>query len=223
MYHNGQVCEAPAAGPVPPSCAHTPDGAGACHTHAPHRKGKRTALIWGISGTVLSAAGWIALMLFEQYNASLAELRGDLKNFNEARAELVKKESLRKMVEHVKDCYKELQAAATARELMDRELKASEKTRRALARELQKVRERLAAVEGRQAATTILLPTQEARAPVMPPADVNPSSTNLNAHREELLFQSDGGGQIHDEWRRFWMNDQPSHMTYERVHGGIGP
>jgi hypothetical protein len=28
---------------------------------------------------------------------------------------------------------------------------------------------------------------------------------------------------MHDEWRRFWMNDQPSHLTPYRVHGGVGP
>src|SRR5438045_2895195 len=57
-------------------------------------KGKgRSAFIWGISGTVLSAAGFIAMALFEQYNDSLNELRRDLKHFNETSAELVKKES----------------------------------------------------------------------------------------------------------------------------------
>jgi hypothetical protein len=25
------------------------------------------------------------------------------------------------------------------------------------------------------------------------------------------------------EWERFWMLDQPSHLTPDRVHGGIGP
>ncbi len=40
---------------------------------------------------------------------------------------------------------------------------------------------------------------------------------------QQLLYQSEDLRQIHDEWRRFWMNDQPSHMTYQRVHGGMGP
>jgi hypothetical protein len=38
-----------------------------------------------------------------------------------------------------------------------------------------------------------------------------------------LLNQSEDLRQMQGEWRRFWMNDQPSHMTYQRVHGGIGP
>ena len=40
---------------------------------------------------------------------------------------------------------------------------------------------------------------------------------------EILVFESENLRQIKNEVRRFWMNDQPSHMTYERIHGGIGP
>ena len=35
----------------------------------------------------------------------------------------------------------------------------------------------------------------------------------------QLLNQSEDLRQIENEWERFWMVDQPSHMTYERVHG----
>ncbi|MCC6417323.1 MAG: hypothetical protein IT429_03650 [Gemmataceae bacterium] len=52
---------------------------------------------------------------------------------------------------------------------------------------------------------------------------INQYSSNPNVRMEQLLFQSEDLRQMHDEWRRFWMNDQPSHMTYQRVHGGIGP
>ena len=52
---------------------------------------------------------------------------------------------------------------------------------------------------------------------------INQYSSDRNVRMEQLLFQSEDLRQIHDEWRRFWMNDQPSHMTYQRVHGGIGP
>jgi hypothetical protein len=44
-----------------------------------------------------------------------------------------------------------------------------------------------------------------------------------NQRMEALLFQSGDIGQINAEWKKFWTNDQPSHMTYERIHGGIGP
>jgi hypothetical protein len=52
---------------------------------------------------------------------------------------------------------------------------------------------------------------------------INQYSSDPNVRMEELLFQSEDLRQIQNEWRRWWMNDQPSHMTYERVHGGIGP
>ncbi|MCI0464480.1 MAG: hypothetical protein L0Z62_46710 [Gemmataceae bacterium] len=52
---------------------------------------------------------------------------------------------------------------------------------------------------------------------------INQYSSDPNVRMEELLFQSEELRQIHDEMRRFWMNDQPSHMTYQRVHGGISP
>ncbi len=153
---------------VPSVGLHTPCEVGnvplhvcqACGSSAgrPSGAGKRTALWWGVAGTLLSGVGWIALMLFEQYNAGLAELRNDLKSFHEARADLVKKESLRKLYERFQDYIKEIQASTTAREALERQLRASEKNRRVLARDLQRIRERLASVEGRQAATPVAVP-----------------------------------------------------------------
>ena len=52
---------------------------------------------------------------------------------------------------------------------------------------------------------------------------INIYSSDKNVRMEQLLFQSEDLRQIHDEWRRFWFTDQPSHMTYQRVHGGMGP
>ncbi|MGL4593762.1 MAG: hypothetical protein ACRCUY_03420 [Thermoguttaceae bacterium] len=37
----------------------------------------------------------------------------------------------------------------------------------------------------------------------------------------QLLNTSENLRLIHDEWERFWMLDQPSHMTPFRTHGGI--
>jgi septal ring factor EnvC (AmiA/AmiB activator) len=146
--------QAPGEGGVAPP--HT------CHTcgHGGGRPSSSTrrALWWGIAGTLLSGVGWIALMLFDQYNASLAELRNDLKHFHEARAELVTKERMRKLYDQFKDFFKELQASTTAREALQQQLKDSERSRRVMARELQRIRERLANVEGRQAATTVAVP-----------------------------------------------------------------
>ncbi len=61
VYRNvGIVTAAPAAGP---------------HAeHGPRRHKGWLALLWGVSGTVLSALGFIAYALFEQYNAGVSEL-----------------------------------------------------------------------------------------------------------------------------------------------------
>ena len=40
---------------------------------------------------------------------------------------------------------------------------------------------------------------------------------------EELLVDSENLRQAGDEWERFWLLDQPSHMTPYRTHGGSGP
>ena len=37
----------------------------------------------------------------------------------------------------------------------------------------------------------------------------------------QLLNKSEDMRLIMDEWERFWMLDQPSHMTPYRTHGGI--
>ena len=51
---------------------------------------------------------------------------------------------------------------------------------------------------------------------------LNQYSSDPNRRMMELLNQSEDLRQIELEWERFWMIDQPSHMTYDRVHGGIG-
>ena len=38
---------------------------------------------------------------------------------------------------------------------------------------------------------------------------------------EIMMNQSEDYRQIGPVWRRFWFNDMPSHMTPERIHGGI--
>ena len=44
-----------------------------------------------------------------------------------------------------------------------------------------------------------------------------------NVRMEQLLFQSEDLRQIREECRRFWFTDMPSHLTPQRVHGGITP
>lgn len=52
---------------------------------------------------------------------------------------------------------------------------------------------------------------------------VNQYSSDPNIRMQQLLYQSEDLRQIENEWRRFWFNEMPSHMTTERIHGGIVP
>jgi hypothetical protein len=38
-----------------------------------------------------------------------------------------------------------------------------------------------------------------------------------------LINESEDLRQAGQDWRRIWMNDQPSHLTPARVDGGIAP
>jgi chromosome segregation ATPase len=101
--------------------------------------------------------GFIALALFEQYSDSLSELRHDLKHFNESAGDLVKKDSLRRFRDHIRKWSRDLQDAKEGRILMKKELQVSETARKEMGQQLQMLRERLAGVEGRQAATPIVI------------------------------------------------------------------
>ena len=50
---------------------------------------------------------------------------------------------------------------------------------------------------------------------------LNEYSSDPNRRVRELLNQSEDLRQIADEWERFWMIDHPSHMSYDRVEGGL--
>ncbi len=39
--------------------------------------------------------------------------------------------------------------------------------------------------------------------------------------QDQMLNQSEDLRQIGETWKRFWFNDQPSHLTPQRIHGGI--
>ena len=49
----------------------------------------------------------------------------------------------------------------------------------------------------------------------------NQYASEPNVRMEQLLHQSEDYRQIGEFWRRFWFNDMPSHLTTERLHGGI--
>jgi hypothetical protein len=127
---------------------------------------RRIALFWSVSGgTVLSVLGFVAMILFQQYSDSLAELRNDLKHFNETSAEFSRKESVRNRFATVQGHIKELQAATQTNAVRDarmvqleQELKTMLEEHKEMSREIQRLRERLATVEGRQSASRASLP-----------------------------------------------------------------
>jgi hypothetical protein len=50
---------------------------------------------------------------------------------------------------------------------------------------------------------------------------INAYSSDPNRRISELLVDSENLRQIEYEWERIWFTDEPSHMTPERVHGGV--
>jgi hypothetical protein len=52
---------------------------------------------------------------------------------------------------------------------------------------------------------------------------INIYSSDPNRRVLQLLNQSEDLRQIEYEWERIWFTDMPSHLTPERVHGGVMP
>jgi hypothetical protein len=50
---------------------------------------------------------------------------------------------------------------------------------------------------------------------------INAYSSDPNRRVHQLMNNSEDLRQVESEWERFWFMDQPSHLTPERVHGGI--
>jgi hypothetical protein len=151
-YRNGEgvACPPQASQFAGESGAHGVDQG----VHPAGKRRGRTALLVGLSGTILSVLGFGALTLFEQYNSLVSEMRSDLKHFNETSSEFVKRESFQRFRDQVKErVFKELPEANLTKYRLEEELKASEKARIETAEELRRLRERLAFLEGRQAAT----------------------------------------------------------------------
>jgi hypothetical protein len=137
--------------------------AGTAPLPAPSAKGEdRMSLFWRIfGGTLLSLAGLGGLTIYQQLNNSITEVRNEVNRINEGRGELVKKEELAARTTTIWNGIKDLQSAnGTVTALKEREgvleqqLKASEDERREMSKEIQKLRERLAALEGRQPGPT---------------------------------------------------------------------
>lgn len=123
------------------------------------RGDEKISVFWRVfGGTILSIAALVVVTVYQQFSSALGELRSDMIRANEARAELLKKDEFNSRMTSVWNSVKEVQngqAAVTAlREraaLLEQQLKTAEDERKELTRQLQQLRERMAAVEGRQA------------------------------------------------------------------------
>jgi hypothetical protein len=49
------------------------------------------------------------------------------------------------------------------------------------------------------------------------------SSSDPSTRMEQLLSKSEDLRKLKEEWRKWWESDQPGHLHYQRVHGGVGP
>jgi predicted flavoprotein YhiN len=145
-----------------PFSATRPEGGAPGHS----KTGKAASILWGISGgTVFSVVGFVVLTLYQQYNENLVDINKDLKHLNEVTAEHMKREEVRTRMttlwNSLKDMTKEVQVAKTMNVSQEGRIirleerwKAAEEERRELVRELQRLRERLARVEGQQAVSS---------------------------------------------------------------------
>lgn len=50
---------------------------------------------------------------------------------------------------------------------------------------------------------------------------INQYAADPVTRMDQHINESENYRQIGEFWRRFWFNDMPSHMTPERIHGGI--
>jgi BMFP domain-containing protein YqiC len=173
---------APQSGSLPLLALETLRSASSPPEAAPPVKEERISVFWRIfGGTLLSIGALVVLSLCQYFNNSLNALRGDLARLSEDvhkeighlcadlrkdlvrltenQADLVKKEEYGTRLKSIWDSLKELQALGTTvaalkeRSLLQDQQMREETDRKELVRELQQLRERLANLEGRQAAS----------------------------------------------------------------------
>lgn len=124
------------------------------------RGDERISTFWRIfGGTLLSIAALVCITVYQQFNNTLNELRSAVAHLNEGRADLVRKDEYNSRNSSLWNGLKEAQTASAAtvavkerQALLEQQLKSAEEERRELAREVKRLSERLAAVEGRQGA-----------------------------------------------------------------------
>lgn len=128
----------------------------------PTKAEERMSVFWRVfGGTLLSIAALVAVTLYQQFNNGLNDLRNDLSRLNEGRGDFIKKDEFNSRMGAAWGGIKEAKDAsttvATLKEhslLLEQQVKSGEEERKDLMREVRRLTERLAALEGRQSATT---------------------------------------------------------------------
>jgi uncharacterized protein YhaN len=115
---------------------------------------ERLSIFWRVfGGTLLSIAALVALTAYQQYTATVNDLRAAMTRLNEAHADLAKKDDLNNRTSSIwaslKDVNAELPAMKVKEAQLEGQLKAAEQERKELQNRVQKLSERLAELEGR--------------------------------------------------------------------------
>ncbi len=128
---------------------------------APVRGEERISVFWRVfGGTLLSIMALVLVTVYQQFTSTLTELRSSLTHLNEAQAELVRKDEFNSRMTSAWNTVKDLQVAAAAASAardritsLEQQLHSTDDERKDLNKHVQELRERLAALEGKHAAT----------------------------------------------------------------------
>src|SRR4051794_37498384 len=128
----------------------------------PDKSEERMSLFWRVfGGTLLSIAALVAVTLYQQFNNGLNDVRNDISRLNEGRGDFIKKDEFNGRMTTAWAGIKDASNAGTAltalREhelLLEQQVKAGDEERKDLVREVRRLSERLAGLEGRQSATS---------------------------------------------------------------------
>jgi hypothetical protein len=114
---------------------------------------EKISVFWRVfGGTLLSIAALVCMTIYQQFSASLTDLRAGINHLNEFYADVVKKDELKTHSNAIWTSLKELGndvlPLKTQTTVIQGQLQAIEQERKDLAREVQQLRERLATLEG---------------------------------------------------------------------------
>jgi septal ring factor EnvC (AmiA/AmiB activator) len=119
---------------------------------------ERVSLFWRIfGGTLLSIVALVCITIVQQLFASMSELRNNLVHLQEAQSGLVKKDEYATRSTNMWNSIREAQALKETivslkeqAQIREQQLRTIEQEHKEMTREVQSLRERLAALEGQQ-------------------------------------------------------------------------